>query len=61
MRMIFPFLMLLLSAGGFAQQGKVKISEQKKQSSGIDTIKVAQKDPILLLDEDDVNFVNKGV
>lgn len=59
MRKIFPFLMLLLSAGGFAQQGKVKISEQKKQSSGIDTIKVAQKDPILLLDEDDVNFVNK--
>lgn len=54
-----PFLMLLLSVGVFAQRTKPKTQEKKKEVSGIDTIKVAQKNPILLLDEDDVEFVNK--
>ena len=54
-----PFLMLLLSVGVFAQRTNPKTQEKKKEVSGIDTIKVAQKNPILLLDEDDVEFVNK--
>ena len=50
--------MLLLSFCGFAQESN-EAEKAVKDNSGIDTIKVAQKEPILLLDEDDVDFANK--
>lgn len=50
--------MLLLSLGGFAQKFNSK-AQAGKAGSGVDTIKVAQKAPILLLDEVDVDFANK--
>src|SRR5690606_4665366 len=58
MRKSLPFLMLLLSLGGFAQKSNSK-AQAGKAGSGVDTIKVAQKAPILLLDEVDVDFANK--
>lgn len=50
--------MLLLSFGGFAQKSGDK-GQAAKNQAGIDTIRVAQKDPILLLNENDVDFANK--
>ena len=58
MRKCLPFLLLLLSSYGFSQETQ-EAEQSKKDNPGIDTIKVAQKEPILLLDEDDVDFANK--
>lgn len=60
MRNYLPFLVLLLSINGFAQQtNSGDAAQDEKDKSEIDTIKVAQKNPIRLLDGDDVDFANK--
>lgn len=61
MKKILPFLMLLLTVAGFAQDKKteVKNAEGKEKEKTGDTIRLPEQDFFLLLDNDDVELANK--